>query len=184
MNDAVSRILTQKFKLGLFEKPYADTSGAAQIGSAGHRAVAREAAAKSQVLLKNATGVLPLKKSQKVYVAGSNADDLGNQTGGWTITWQGASGKHTGMTTILQGMRNAGGDVTYSKDASAPTSGYDVGVVVVGETPYAEGVGDVGNGNDLADPRRPGRRGQGVRRHEVRGPDRLGPPAAHRGPPG
>ncbi|MFG2851567.1 glycoside hydrolase family 3 N-terminal domain-containing protein [Streptomyces mirabilis] len=150
VNDAVSRILTQKFKLGLFEKPYADTSGAAQIGSAGHRAVAREAASKSQVLLKNATGVLPLKKSQKVYVAGSNADDLGNQTGGWTITWQGASGKHTDGTTILQGMRNAGGDVTYSKDASAPTSGYDVGVVVVGETPYAEGVGDVGNGNDLA----------------------------------
>ncbi|MFD9514807.1 glycoside hydrolase family 3 protein [Streptomyces mirabilis] len=150
VNDAVSRILTQKFKLGLFEKPYADTSGAAAIGSTGHRAVAREAAAKSQVLLKNATGVLPLKKSQKVYVAGSNADDLGNQTGGWTITWQGASGKHTDGTTILQGMRNAGGDVTYSKDASAPTSGYDVGVVVVGETPYAEGVGDVGNGNDLA----------------------------------
>ncbi|MER7689482.1 glycoside hydrolase family 3 N-terminal domain-containing protein [Streptomyces sp. NPDC097610] len=150
VNDAVSRILTQKFRLGLFEKPYADTSGAAQIGSAGHRAVAREAAAKSQVLLKNAAGVLPLKKSQKVYVAGSNADDLGNQTGGWTITWQGASGKHTDGTTILQGMRNAGGDVTYSKDASAPTSGYDVGVVVVGETPYAEGVGDVGNGNDLA----------------------------------
>ncbi|MFF3578743.1 glycoside hydrolase family 3 protein [Streptomyces mirabilis] len=150
IDDAVSRILTQKFKLGLFEKPYADTSGAAQIGSTGHRAVAREAAAKSQVLLKNAAGVLPLKKSQKVYVAGSNADDLGNQTGGWTITWQGASGKHTDGTTILQGMRNAGGDVTYSKDASAPTSGYDVGVVVVGETPYAEGVGDVGNGNDLA----------------------------------
>ncbi|MFE2316989.1 glycoside hydrolase family 3 N-terminal domain-containing protein [Streptomyces sp. NPDC059441] len=150
VNDAVSRILTQKFKLGLFEKPYADTSGAARIGSAGHRAVAREAAAKSQVLLKNTAGVLPLKKSQKVYVAGSNADDLGNQTGGWTITWQGASGKHTDGTTILQGMRNAGGDVTYSKDASAPTSGYDVGVVVVGETPYAEGVGDVGNGNDLA----------------------------------
>ncbi|MFF2133982.1 glycoside hydrolase family 3 N-terminal domain-containing protein [Streptomyces olivochromogenes] len=150
IDDAVSRILTQKFKLGLFEKPYADTSGASRIGSTAHRAVAREAAAKSQVLLKNAAGVLPLKKSQKVYVAGSNADDLGNQTGGWTITWQGASGKHTDGTTILQGMRNAGGDVTYSKDASAPTSGYDVGVVVVGETPYAEGVGDVGNGNDLA----------------------------------
>jgi beta-glucosidase len=110
--------------------------------------VARQAAAESQVLLKNANGVLPLKKNQKVYVAGSNADDLGNQTGGWTVTWQGASGTHTQGTTILAGMRKDG-DVTYSKDASAPTAGYDVGVVVVGETPYAEGVGDVGNGHDL-----------------------------------
>ncbi|MFE2584389.1 glycoside hydrolase family 3 N-terminal domain-containing protein [Streptomyces sp. NPDC059378] len=149
IDDAVSRILTQKFELGLFEKPYADTGGASRIGSAAHRAVARQAAAESQVLLKNADGVLPLKKSQKVYVAGSNADDLGNQTGGWTLTWQGSSGPITKGTTILQGMRDAGGDVTYSKDASAPTTGYDVGVVVVGETPYAEGVGDVGNGNDL-----------------------------------
>ncbi|QFZ74095.1 glycosyl hydrolase [Streptomyces fagopyri] len=149
IDDAVSRILTQKFRLGLFEKPYADTSGAAKIGSTAHRSVARQAAAESQVLLKNSAGVLPLKKSQKVYVAGSNADDLGNQTGGWTITWQGSSGKITDGTTILEGMKRAGGDVTYSKDASAPTGGYDVGVVVVGETPYAEGVGDVGNGNDL-----------------------------------
>ena len=148
VDDAVSRILAQKFRLGLFEKPYADTSGASAIGSAVHRTVARQAAAESQVLLKNANGVLPLKKNQKVYVAGSNADDLGNQTGGWTVTWQGASGTHTQGTTILAGMRKDG-DVTYSKDASAPTSGYDVGVVVVGETPYAEGVGDVGNGHDL-----------------------------------
>lgn len=151
VDDAVSRILTQKFKLGLFEEPYADTSGASDIGSPEHRAVARKAAAESQVLLKNAGGVLPLKKSQKVYVAGSNADDIGNQTGGWTITWQGSSGAITEGTTILEGMRNAspGATISYSKDASAPTTGYDVGVVVVGETPYAEGVGDVGNGNDL-----------------------------------
>ncbi|MFJ3807686.1 glycoside hydrolase family 3 protein [Streptomyces sp. NPDC090073] len=149
IDDAVSRILTEKFALGLFEHPYADTSGAAAIGSPAHRAVARKAAAESQVLLKNSGNLLPLKKSQKVYVAGSDADDLGNQTGGWTLTWQGSSGNVTSGTTILQGLRRAGGDVTYSKDASAPTGGHDVGVVVVGETPYAEGVGDVGNGHDL-----------------------------------
>ncbi|SED67795.1 beta-glucosidase [Streptomyces misionensis] len=150
IDDAVSRILTEKFELGLFEHPYADTSGAAAIGSPAHRAVARQAAAESQVLLKNSGGLLPLRKSQKVYVAGSDADDIGNQTGGWTLTWQGASGNTVPGTTILQGMREAGGNVTYSKDASAPTGGYDVGVVVVGETPYAEGVGDVGNGHSLS----------------------------------
>lgn len=149
IDDAVSRILTQKFRLGLFEKPYADTSRAARIGSAEHRAVARRAAAESQVLLKNADDLLPLRKSQKVYVAGSNADDIGNQSGGWTITWQGSSGDITPGTTILEAMRKNSARLTYSKDATAPTDGHDVGVVVVGETPYAEGVGDVGNGHDL-----------------------------------
>ncbi|MBN0046177.1 CIA30 family protein [Streptomyces actuosus] len=149
IDDAVSRVLTQKFRLGLFERPYADTRGAAEIGSAAHRAVARQAVAESQVLLKNAGGLLPLKPSQKVYVAGTNADDIGNQAGGWTVTWQGSSGAVTPGTTVLQAMRGAGGNVTYSADASAPTDGYDVGVVVVGEAPYAEGVGDVGNGHDL-----------------------------------
>lgn len=148
IDDAVSRILTQKFRLGLFEHPYAQTGNASKIGGTAHRAVARQAAAQSQVLLKNSGGLLPLRTSQKVYVAGSNADDLGNQTGGWTVTWQGASGSHTRGTTILDAMRK-NGDVTYSKDASAPTAGHDVGVVVVGETPYAEGVGDVGNGHSL-----------------------------------
>ncbi|WP_418959559.1 glycoside hydrolase family 3 protein [Streptomyces tritici] len=151
VDDAVRRILTQKFRLGLFEKPYADTRHLASVGSAEHRAVAREAAAASQVLLKNEGGVLPLKPTQKVYVAGSNADDLGNQAGGWTVTWQGASGRTTTGTTILEAMRKAApdADLTYSKDASAPTEGHERGVVVVGETPYAEGVGDVGNGHDL-----------------------------------
>ncbi|MFF0558632.1 glycoside hydrolase family 3 N-terminal domain-containing protein [Streptomyces sp. NPDC004266] len=152
IDDAVARILTQKFRLGLFEKPYADTTRLAAVGSPEHRAVAREAAAASQVLLKNDGGVLPLDPGQNVYVAGSNADDLGNQAGGWTVTWQGASGRTTTGTTILEAMRKSAGPgttLTYSQDATAPTAGHDVGVVVVGETPYAEGVGDVGNGHDL-----------------------------------
>jgi beta-glucosidase len=82
-----------------------------------------------------------------VYVAGSNADDEGNQSGGWTLTWQGQSGDVPGATSILQGMRKVApaASITYSKDASASMAGYHLGVVVVGETPYAEGMGDVGN---------------------------------------
>ncbi len=152
IDDAVARILTQKFRLGLFEKPYADTAHLEKVGSAEHRAVAREAAAKSQVLLKNEGAVLPIEPNQKVYVAGSNAHDIGSQAGGWTVSWQGSAGKTTTGTTILEGMRRAArtpGSVTFSQDASAVTDGHDVGVVVVGETPYAEGAGDVGNGHDL-----------------------------------
>lgn len=153
VDDAVARILTAKFRLGLFEKPYADTANLGAVGSAAHRRVAREAAAKSQVLLRNRGGLLPLDpaRGQRLYVAGSNADDVGNQSGGWTVTWQGASGPVTPGSTILEGIARAapGSAVTHSKDASAPTGGHDVGVVVVGETPYAEGAGDVGNGHDL-----------------------------------
>ncbi|MFC4006487.1 glycoside hydrolase family 3 N-terminal domain-containing protein [Nonomuraea purpurea] len=144
MDDAVARILTQKFRLGLFERPYADRSRIGDVGSAAHRTVARTAAAKSQVLLKNAGGLLPLRRDAKVYVAGSNADDIGNQTGGWTISWQGSSGPITPGTTILAAIRSRAASVTYSRDASAAPAGHDVGVVVVGETPYAEGQGDVG----------------------------------------
>jgi beta-glucosidase len=151
VDDAVSRILTQKFRLGLFEHPYADRSGIPDVGSAVHRAVARTAAAKSQVLLKNDGGLLPLRAGANVYVAGSNADDIGNQTGGWTITWQGSSGPITPGTTILQAIRARTSSVTYSADASAPLTGHDVGVVVVGEKPYAEGQGDVGRAGRTLD---------------------------------
>ncbi len=147
IDDAVSRILKAKFELGLFEHPYTDRSHIDTIGSAAHRSVARRAVAESQVLLKNDGKALPLKPSQRLYVAGVNADDLGNQAGGWTVTWQGQSGNTAFPgTTILQGIRKTAKNVTYSADASAPTAGHDVGVVVIGETPYAEGVGDVGVG--------------------------------------
>jgi len=146
IDDAVRRILRTKFELGLFQHPYASADRTADVGSAAHRAVARQAAAESQVLLKNSGNVLPLRPDAKIYVAGRNADNIGNQAGGWTIDWQGRSGASIPGTTILQGIRQVapGAQVTYSADASAPTAGSDVGVVVVGETPYAEGFGDVG----------------------------------------
>ena len=150
IDDAVSRILKAKFELGLFEHPYTDRSNIKTIGSSQHRAVARQAVAESQVLLKNQDDALPLKPSQKIYVAGANANDLGNQAGGWTVTWQGQSGNTSFPgTTILQGIQQDAKNVTYSADASAPTAGADVGIVVIGETPYAEGVGDVRNGHTL-----------------------------------
>ena len=147
IDDAVRRILTQKVELGLFESPFADRSKQATIGSAEHRAVARQAAVESQVLLKNSGNALPLSSTAKIYLAGSNADDLGRQMGGWSISWQGGSGQTTTGTTIRQGMAAVapGAQITYSADASAPVGDSTVGVVVVGEPPYAEGQGDVGN---------------------------------------
>jgi beta-glucosidase len=146
IDDAVSRILEAKFDLGLFEHPFATADNIDQVGSAAHRAIARQAAAESQVLLKNSGNALPLSPNANIYVAGRNADNIGNQAGGWTIQWQGASGDIIPGTTILEGIREVApqATVTYSLDASAPMTGADVGVVVVGETPYAEGFGDVG----------------------------------------
>ena len=144
IDDAVSRILTKKFQLGLFEHPFTDRRYINQVGSAAHHAVARRAAAESQVLLKNRRHVLPIEGHTNVYVAGSNADNIGNQAGGWTLTWQGGSTNVIPGTTILDGIRqDAGGSVTYSQDASAPIPHNATGIVVVGETPYSEGFGDV-----------------------------------------
>ncbi|MBA2133431.1 glycoside hydrolase family 3 protein [Capillibacterium thermochitinicola] len=143
IDDAVRRILRVKFKAGLFDAPYANRDLLAQklIGCEAHRAVAREAVRKSLVLLKNENNLLPLAKESRIYIAGSNADDLGNQCGGWTITWQGKSGPITIGTTIREGIEAAlkePGRLVSNLDEA------DVAVVVVGEKPYAEGVGDNG----------------------------------------
>jgi beta-glucosidase len=146
VDDANRRILTKKFELGLFEHPLSDRSLAGTVGSAAHRDLAREAVRKSQVLLKNAGSILPLAKTGgKIFVAGRSADDIGMQSGGWTITWQGKAGAITPGTTILQGIRAAvgtGATVTYNRDGVGIDSTYRAAIAVVGETPYAEGQGD------------------------------------------
>jgi beta-glucosidase len=153
IDDAVRRILTKKFELGLFEHPFTDRRYINQVGSPAHHALARRAAAESQVLLKNHRGALPVRGRRDVYVAGSNADNIGNQAGGWTLTWQGGSTNVIPGTTILDGIRqDARGRVTYSADASAPIPRHATGIVVVGETPYAEGFGDVNGPQWAYDP--------------------------------
>ena len=153
IDDAVSRILTAKFELGLFEHPFTDRSHLGQVGSPAHHRVARRAAAESQVLLRNQHRTLPLKPHTSVYVAGSNADNIGNQAGGWTLTWQGGSTNVIPGTTILDGIeKDAHGQVIYSEQATVPVPRRSVGVVVVGETPYAEGFGDVGGPQWAYDP--------------------------------
>ena len=145
IDDAVRRILRIKFRMGLFERPLTDRTYTTSIGSLSHRQVARECVRQSLVLLKNEHHTLPLRKDAiKIHVAGKNADDLGNQCGGWTISWQGSSGDITYGTTILQAIHAAvssTAQVSYSRDGSG-AAGADIGIVVIGETPYAEGMGD------------------------------------------
>jgi beta-glucosidase len=149
IDDAVLRILRVKFAMGLMDpkrNQLADRELQKTFGSPEHRAVARQAVRESLVLLKNESKTLPLsKKAARLHIAGKNADDIGNQCGGWTIDWQGRSGDvTTGGTTILAAIKNTVSkdtQVTFSKDGSGAT-GATVGVVVIGETPYAEMKGD------------------------------------------
>ncbi len=149
IDNAVERVLTVKFDLGLFERDGADPNLSAAVGSDEHRAVAREAVAKSLVLLKNEAGLIPLDRDiPQLLVAGPAADDIGIQSGGWTIEWQGATGDITEGTTILEGIRDSVSEnttVAYDPfgrfdDTEAGESAVCVGVV--GEQPYAEGFGD------------------------------------------
>jgi beta-glucosidase len=146
IDDAVRRILRTKFDSGAFAAQPTDPALTAAIGSAAHRNVARDCVRQSLVLLKNDSTALPLAKNLKhLAVVGKAADDLGIQCGGWTISWQGETGKITpGGTTILQAIKqtvDAGTKVSFSADGNGLEAA-DAVIVVVGEKPYAEMMGD------------------------------------------
>jgi len=153
IDDAVRRILRAKFAVGLFEHPTTNGTPFDVVGSDDHRALARQAVQESLVLLKN-NDALPINPDAAlIFVAGSAADDIGMQSGGWTIQWQGAAGNITEGTTILEGIDelvSADTLVEYSgsgrfdsiTDANGTPLIADVGIVVVGEEPYAEFEGD------------------------------------------
>lgn len=153
IDDAVERILRVKFISGVFEHPFSDQSLLDIVGCKEHRLLAREAVRKSLVLLKNGKDqnkpFLPLAKDAKrILVAGTHADDIGYQCGGWTIAWHGDSGKITLGTSILEAIQELVGvqtEVVYEKcptEAMIETGGFSYAVVVVGEVPYAEWTGD------------------------------------------
>ena len=151
IDDAVTRILRAKVIAGLFEQPEPDGALLGDVGGPAHRLLARQAVRESLVLLKNDGNLLPLSKSASVLVAGPGASDVGVQSGGWTLGWQGvteASATPIGGTTILAGMQaaaSAPGQVTYSWNGSTVPAGASVGVVVLYENPYAEYEGDTDN---------------------------------------
>jgi len=151
IDEAVSRILLVKFRMGLFEHPYSDTSFRTNFGTAAHRATAREAVAKSVVLLKNQAATLPISTSvHNILVTGSKADNLGIQCGGWSISWGGGTGAITIGTTLREAITTAanskGMTVTYSTDGTLPAGSPtpDLVIVALGEYPYVEGGGDSG----------------------------------------
>lgn len=145
VDDAVRRILRQKFRLGLFENPFPDASLISKIGSPSHRNKARQAVRESLVLLKNENKVLPIdKKTSKIVVVGEHANNSALQSGGWTIAWQGVTENYKGATTILEGIQKiAEGSVVYDAEGAENHTDADVAIIVVGETPYAEFFGDI-----------------------------------------
>jgi beta-glucosidase len=145
IDDAVTRILRVKFEMGLFEAPMPAAGRGSELGSEPDRAIARTAVAESAVLLKTGSNVLPIPASgTTVLLAGQGADDIGIQSGGWTISWQGSAGQVTPGTTLAAALTaRLGGGLTYQRNAAFPAgTKADVGVLVVAERPYAEGVGD------------------------------------------
>lgn len=153
LDEAVLRVLRLKQQLGILDgevKPSlrANAGRWELLGSPGHRAIAREAVAKSQVILKNA-GILPLKRGARIEVAGSAADNIPQQAGGWSVTWQGGgdltAADFPGATSIYSGIaaaaKAAGGDAVLAPKGIADSKP-DVAIVVFGEQPYAEFVGD------------------------------------------
>ena len=147
IDDAVRRILRQKFRLGLFEKPFPDTTLISKIGIKKHREIAKKAVRESLVLLKNDNQVLPISKEiKKIVVVGEHANNAGLQSGGWTVNWQGSTENYKGATTILEGIKKQSkGTVVYDKNATENHSDADLAIIVVGEIPYAEFFGDIGH---------------------------------------
>jgi beta-glucosidase len=145
INDAVRRILTVKYELGLFDHPYPDPALKTLIGSDEHHLLARQAVRESLVLLKNDNAALPLAKDARtIYIAGQGADDIRMQCGGWTTGYPEGEGDIPLGTTLLEGIQSV---VSREARVMYNTSGEfdgmaDVGIVVVGEQPYAEGLGD------------------------------------------
>lgn len=155
LDDAVARILRVKIRAGLFEKGAPSSREFAgkpvYLGTPEHRAIAREAVQKSLVLLKNKNQLLPLSPDSKILVAGDGADNIGKQSGGWTISWQGTGNSNSdfpGGKSVYQGIaervKAAGGSVMLS-EAGEYQSKPDVAIVVFGEDPYAEMQGDAKN---------------------------------------
>jgi beta-glucosidase len=156
IDDAVRRILAVKFAFGLFDRPRPASrpwSGDDSFGSEQHRAIAREAVRKSLVLLKHEGNLLPLSRQQRILVAGKNADNVGHQCGGFTVAWQGTSGNDfvPGATSIWAGIRQLAPHATLSvgDGSEADPALHDLAVVVIGEKPYAEGMGDIRPGDDV-----------------------------------